>query len=103
MAICKFAEGAWTVTTDRRVMDTARRWVLDLGHKWVPEPGLRRLAHAAALPEEMAIVDDSDLRSFGHPRFGRRLSPITQASCPGHPGSLSISCLDLGAVIHADA
>ena len=38
----------------------------------VPEPGLRRLAHAAALPEETAIVDDSDLRSFGHPRFGRR-------------------------------
>ena len=41
-------------------------------HKWVPEPGLRRLAHAAALPEDMAIVDDSDMRSLGHPLFGRR-------------------------------
>jgi hypothetical protein len=74
MAICKFAEGAWTVTTDRRVYGhgPSVHQVLDLGHKWVPEPGLRRLAHAAALPEETAIVDDSDLRSFGHPRFGRR-------------------------------
>jgi hypothetical protein len=46
--------------------------VLALGHRWVPEPGLRRLAHAPPLPEKTAIVDDSDLRSFGHPLFGRR-------------------------------
>jgi hypothetical protein len=46
--------------------------VLALGRRWVPEPGLRRLVHAAALPEETAILDNSDLRSFGHPLFGRR-------------------------------
>jgi hypothetical protein len=58
--------------------------VLDLGHKWVPEPGLRRLAHAAALPEETAIVDDSDLRSLVIPwSVATGSSAMTQASCPG--------------------
>jgi hypothetical protein len=78
--------------------------VLALGHRWVPEPGLRRLARAAARPEETAIVDDSDLRSLVIPwSVATGSSAMTQASCPGHRGSLSISCLDFGAVRHADA
>ena len=57
--------------------------VLDLGYKWVPEPGLRRpSARQPLCLEETAIVDDSDLRSFGHPRFGRPAPSwaMTQAS-----------------------
>src|SRR5687768_3566939 len=88
-----------------RVMDTARRCI-----RSSPRPpvgagaGTARLVHTAALPEETAILDDSDLRSFGHPLFGRQfVAHDPGVVVLGHRGSLSISCHDLGAVLHADA
>jgi len=82
--------------------------LVDHGH--TPDSAQHELRHTAAstpcsIQKAAEAVTDNPTSTLWnqHRSSAAGSSPMTQARVLGHRGSLSISCLDLGAVLHADA